>query len=47
VGQCRENIAQSTPIDPELHATVRENLIHQSLIVQAAQSEELGKNPRR
>lgn len=41
----RESIAQGSPIGPELRATVRENLIHQSLIVQAAQSEGLDKNP--
>jgi peptidyl-prolyl cis-trans isomerase C len=41
----RERIAQGTPSGPELRATVRENLIHQSLIVQAAQSEGLDKNP--
>ena len=41
----RESIAQGTPSGPELRATVRENLIQQSLMIQAAQSEGLDKNP--
>jgi peptidyl-prolyl cis-trans isomerase C len=41
----RESIAQGTPSGPALRATVRENLIQQSLMIQAAQSEGLDKNP--
>lgn len=41
----RESISKGTPSGPELGATFRENLIQQSLIVQAAQSVGLDKNP--
>lgn len=41
----RESIAQGTPSGLALRATVRENLIQQALMIQAAQSEGLDKNP--
>lgn len=41
----REGLAQGRPNGAELRAAVRENLIQQALIVQAAQSEGLDKNP--
>lgn len=41
----RESLAQGIPAGPELRASVRDNLIQQALIVQAAQSEGLDQNP--
>lgn len=41
----REGIAQGAPDGSQLRASVRDSLIHQSLMVQAAQSEGLDKLP--
>lgn len=41
----RESIAQGTPSGPQLRESVRDNLINQSLVVQAAQAEGLDQHP--
>jgi peptidyl-prolyl cis-trans isomerase C len=41
----RESLARGTPTGPELRASVRDHLIQQALIVQAAHSEGLDQNP--
>jgi peptidyl-prolyl cis-trans isomerase C len=41
----RENVAQGTPASAQLREAVRDHLINQSLIVQAAQNEGLDQHP--